>query len=57
MKEVTEGRIEGKRGRGNPCIMFFDDIKTDDTYEMIKCRALNSESWVPGTCFRTKHQS
>ena len=36
VKEVIEGRIEGKRGRGKPRIMMLNDIKADETYEKIK---------------------
>ena len=43
-KEVTEGRMEGKRERGKPCIMLLNDIKTNETYKMIKRRALDRES-------------
>ena len=38
VKEVIEGRMKGKRGKPN--IMLLDDIKTNETYEMIKRRAL-----------------
>ena len=31
-KEVIEGRMEGKRGRGKLRIMMLDDIKADETY-------------------------
>ena len=37
--------MEGKRGRGKPSIILLDDIKTNDTHEMIKRRALNRENW------------
>ena len=36
LKEVIEGRMEGKRGRGKTRIMLLDDIKTNETYKMIK---------------------
>ena len=32
VKEVIEGRMEGKRGRGKLRIMMLDDIKADETY-------------------------
>ena len=44
VKEVIEGRMEGKRGRGKPRIMMLDHIKADETYEMIKRRAMDRES-------------
>ena len=43
MKEVIEGQTEGKRGK--PRIMLLDDIKTNEAYEIINRRALDSESW------------
>ena len=36
VKEVIEGRMRGKRGRGKPRIKMLDDIKADETYEKIK---------------------
>ena len=45
VKEVIEGRMEGKRGRGKPRIMMLDDIKADETYEKIKRRAMDRECW------------
>ena len=59
VKEVIEGRMEGKRGRGKSRIMLLNDIKTNETYEMTKRRALDRDSWrncVPRTCFRAEHQ-
>ena len=44
MKEVIEGRMEGKRGRGKRGIMMLDHIKTNGTYEKIKLKALDRES-------------
>ena len=43
VKEVIEERMEGKRGRGKPCIMMLDDIKADQTYEKVKRRAMDKE--------------
>ena len=51
VKEVIEGLTEEKRGIEKR-IMLLDDIKTDETYEMIKRRALTRKSWgnwVPRT--------
>ena len=36
VKEVIEGRMEGKRGRGNLRMMMLDDIKADESNEKIK---------------------
>ena len=52
VKRVIEGRMEGKRGRGEPRIMMLDDIKADETYEKIKRRAMDREcmrNWMPRT--------
>ena len=59
VKEVIEGRMEGKRGRGKPHIMMLDDIKADETYEKIKRRAMFREcwrNWMPRTCFQAQLQ-
>ena len=45
MKEVIEGRMECKKGRGKPRIMMLDDIKADETYEKIKRQAMVRECW------------
>ena len=45
VKEVIEGRMIGKRGRGKSRIMLLNDINTNETYEMIARIALNRESW------------
>ena len=45
IKEVIEGRMEENRGIGKPRIMMVDDFKADETYEKIKCRAMDSECW------------
>ena len=59
VKEVIEGRLEGKRGRGKSRIMMLDDIKADETYEKIKRRAMDREcwrNWMPRSCFQAEHQ-
>ena len=42
--------MEGKRGRVNQRIMLLCDIKTNETYEMIKRRVLNRESLKETGC-------
>ena len=42
VKRVIEGRMEGKRGK--PRIMLLNDIKTSNTFELIKRRALDRET-------------
>ena len=44
VKEVIEGRLEGKRERGKQRIMMLDDIKADETYEKTKRRAMDRET-------------
>ena len=39
----TDGRMEGKRGRGKPRVIMLDDIKDDETNEKIKRRAMDRE--------------
>ena len=41
VKEVIEGWMKGMRGRVKARIMLLDDIKPNDTYEMIKRRGLD----------------
>ena len=57
VKKVIKGQMEEKREK--PRIMLLEDIKINDTYEMIKRRALYRESgrhWMPRTYFRAEHQ-
>ena len=59
VKEVIEGRMEGKRRRGKPLIMMLEDIKVDETYEKIKRLAMDRDcwkKWMPRTCFQAEHQ-
>ena len=35
VKELIEGRMKGKRERGKSRIILLDEIKNNDTYEMI----------------------
>ena len=53
-KEVMEGRIEGKRGRGQPRIMMLDNIIAHEACEKIKRITMGREYWrnsMPRTCF------
>ena len=59
VKEVIEGRMEGKRGRGKQRNMMIDNIKADETYEKIKRQAIDRGCWInwmPRTCFQAEHQ-
>ena len=44
MKEVMEGRMEGKRGRGRPRAGMLDNL-IEDSYVEMKRRAENREEW------------
>src|ERR1700761_6681016 len=58
VKDVLEGRLEGRRGRGRPRIMLLDDIKGEDSYASLKRRAMDRVSWsfIPRTCPRAEHR-
>ena len=57
MKEVMEGRMEGKRPRGRMRFGMLEELN-EGTYEEIKRRAENRvewRKWVPETCHRAEH--
>ena len=46
LKEVIEGRIEGKRPRGRKRAMILDDMKKEkELYVEMKERARHRENW------------
>ena len=46
LKEVIEGRIEGKRPRGRKRAMMLDDMKEEkELYVEMKERACHRENW------------
>ena len=58
LKEVIEGRMEGKRPRGRPRKGMIDELK-EGSYEGMKRRTKNRTSWrcwIPKTCQLAVHQ-
>ena len=58
MKEVMEGKMEGKRGPGRKRIGMIDVLLGKETYSGLKRRAENREEWrvwLPGTCRMAEH--
>jgi len=45
MKDVTEGRMEGKRGRGRKRVKMLDDLIGEETYAQLKRRAEDRGRW------------
>ena len=45
LRDITEGKIAGKRGRGRKRIQLLDDLKEQKTYFDLKTRAQNRTSW------------
>ena len=57
MKEVIEGRLDGKRTSGRPRIGMLEELM-DGSYSEIKRRVDNRpewRSWVPRTCYLAEH--
>ena len=57
LKEMIEGRMEGRRSRGRPRIGMLDVLK-EGSYERMKRRAEDRvawRSWVPKTCRMAEH--
>ena len=58
LREVIEGRMEGKRGPGRPRKRMLDDLLERDTYAVMKRRAADRSGWrdwMPGTCHVAEH--
>ena len=45
LREIMEGKIEGKRGRGRKRIQVLDDLKKRGSYVELKSRAQNRGAW------------
>ena len=57
LKQVIEGRMEGRRGRGRPRTGMLDDLK-ETSYVNMKRRAEDREAWkvwVPRTCRKAEN--
>ena len=57
LKEVMEGRMEGKRGRGRPRIGMLDELIVE-SYGDMKRMAENRvewKNWVPWPCRKAEH--
>ena len=58
MKEVMEGKMEGKRGPGRRRIGTIDDLLWKERYGDLKRRAEDRRGWrvwLPGTCHAAEH--
>ena len=58
MKEVMEGKMEGKRGRGRKRIGMIDELMENKQYGDLKRRAEDRQGWrvwLPGTCRVAEH--
>jgi hypothetical protein len=58
MKEVMEGKMEGKRGPGRKRIGMIDDLIEKERYGDMKRRAEDRQGWrvwLPGTCRMAEH--
>ena len=58
MKDVIEGRIDGKRGRGRRRQSMLHELMEGGSYEQLKRKAEDRElwrKWVPRTCLRAEN--
>ena len=53
MRDVVEGRLEGKRPRGRKRMGMLDDLQSNMSYGALKCKAEDRDDWrrwEPWTC-------
>ena len=53
LKEIIEGRYEGKRSRGRKRIGMLDSLLKGENFEIMKRRTIDRiawRNWTPGTC-------
>ena len=58
MKEIIEGKFDGRKGRGRSRIGMLDDLKEGGTYDVMKRKASDRElwrNWTPRTCHLAEH--
>ena len=58
MKEVMEGKMEGKKGPGRKRIGMIDDLIEKERYGDLKRRVEDRQGWrvwLPGTCRMAEH--
>ena len=57
LREVMEGRMEGKRGRGRPRIGMLDELIVGSYGEMKRLaeNRVKWRNWAPWTCRKAEH--
>jgi len=58
LRNVTEGKLEGKTSRGRKCIMVREEFMKGTTFETLKRRSQERyiwRSWTPWTCQLTEY--
>ena len=58
LREVIEGKMEGRRPRGRPRMGMLEELKEGSSFVDMKRRAENRgewRCWVPRTCLRADH--
>ena len=58
LREVIEGKMEGRRPRGRPRMGMLEELKEGSSFVDMKRRAENRgewRCWMPRTCPRADH--